>query len=425
MRKVKVGFLGLGNVGAGAYAIIQKNNHLFEHRDKLSIEVVKALVRNPAKNRGDVPEAVITTNPDDVLNNPEIELVAEFLGGVEPARTYILRALNNKKTVITANKVVLATCWHELEECARENGVGIYFEASVAGGIPIIRTIQESMQANSVENVMGIINGTTNFILSSMTTGGLTYAEALSRAQAAGLAEPDPTLDVEGMDAAYKLSILASLCFHAKVPVEAVYREGITKVTPRDIEMGRRLGLVIKLLAIGKREGNRLEVRVHPTFIPVAHPLANINGATNAVYLTGDAVGEVVLSGQGAGGLPTGSAVVSDIIYAAKQEKHRLSTFKNTKEASKEVSFNYDWVTEYYVSLLAPDKPGVLAKIAAVFAKFNVSISSMMQLNEGADNVPLVFLVHRCHELYFRQAITEIEAIEGIVVESTVRVENA
>lgn len=422
MRNITIGFLGLGNVGKGVYSILEQRREQFAHREGLSFTVKKALVRNLGIDRG-VPPELLTTRPEDITDDPSITMVCEFLGGVEPARTLILRALRNKKTVVTANKVVLATCWHELEAAARENGAGLYYEASVAGGIPVIRALQESMQGNRIEKLMGIINGTTNYILTRMADQGLTYCEALQEAQQQGLAEPDPTLDVQGTDAAYKLSILTSLAFHAKVPVEAVYCEGITNITPADIELGKKLGLTLKLLAIGKRQGNRLEVRVHPTFLPNTHPLAGVRGATNAVFLTGDAVGELMLSGQGAGSLPTGSAVVSDIVYAARQDAHRYNTFANLQKPSGEVSFNYDWESEYYVNLSAPDKPGVLAAIAAVFGKFNVSISSMMQLNEGGGEVPLVFLVHRCHELYFRQAVTEVSKIPGIRLLSALHVE--
>ena len=422
MREVKIGFLGMGNVGSGAYRILRDNADVITHREGIKYTVVSALVRDKSKSRGDIPQQLLTTEPDDILCNPDIEIVAEFLGGVEPARTYILRAFENGKTVVTANKVVLANCWPELEASARKHGVGLYYEASVAGGIPIIRTLYSSMQANRITKVMGIINGTTNYILSAMSSQGRSYSEVLAEAQRIGLAEADPTLDVEGLDAAYKLSLLASIAFHAKVPMKHVYHEGITAITKQDIAIGKEMGLTLKLLAIGKKEEGQIQVRVHPTFIPDSHPLAAISGATNAVYLDCDALGELVLSGQGAGSMPTGSAVVSDIVYASQQQKHAYNTFKNDDNIP-EISFNTNWESEYFVSVMAPDKPGILAAVAGIFAANNVSIASMVQKRTGEERVPVIFLTHRCRELNMKRAIEGIGGVEGLSVSGTIRVE--
>lgn len=422
MKEVKIGFLGMGNVGRGAYRILRDNADIITHREGVKYTVTGALVRDKSKSRGDIPNELLTTDPNDILSDPEVDIVAEFLGGVEPARTYILQALNNGKTVVTANKVVLANCWPELEECARANGVGIYCEASVAGGIPIIRTLYTAMQANRITKVMGIINGTTNYILSAMSQQGKSYSEVLSEAQSIGLAEPDPTLDVEGLDAAYKLSLLSSIAFHGKVPMKYVYHEGITKVSKQDIAVGKEMGLTLKLLAIGKKENDRIEARVHPTFIPNSHPLAAINGATNAVYLDCDALGELVLSGQGAGSLPTGSAVVSDIVYASKQSTPTYNTFKNDDNVS-ENCFNFNWESEYFISIMAPDRPGVMAAVAGVFAANNISIASMVQKRSGEPGVPVIFLTHICHELDMKRAIEQIGSLEGLSVSSCIRVE--
>ena len=422
MKQVNIGFLGMGNVGSGAYRILRDNADIITHREGVKYTVTGALVRDKSKNRGDIPSELLTTDPDDILLNPDVDIVAEFLGGVEPARTYILKALNNGKTVVTANKVVLANCWPELEECARKNGVGIYCEASVAGGIPIIRTLYTSMQANRIKKVMGIINGTTNYILSAMSQQGKSYADVLSEAQRIGLAEPDPSLDVEGMDAAYKLSLLSSIAFHGKVPMEYVYHEGITKITQQDIAIGKEFGLTLKLLAIGKKENGKIEARVHPTFIPNSHPLASISGATNAVYLDCDALGELVLSGQGAGSMPTGSAVVSDIVYASKQAEPTYNTFKNDDNVSADC-FNSNWISEYFISILAPDRPGVMATVAGIFAANDISIASMVQKRTGEEKVPVIFLTHRCHEQDMRKAIQSISKVEGLSVSSTIHVE--
>lgn len=423
MKTVKIGFLGMGNVGSGAYAILKNNAPLIEEREGLRIIVKRALVRSLDKARPNgVDTDILTTNPQDVLNDPEIEIIAEFLGGKEPAREYMLQALKNGKTVVTANKVALSQCWPELEECAREYNAGLYFEASAAGGIPIIRTLISSMQANDIDRIMGIINGTTNYILSAMSKDGRDYAPVLADAQRLGLAEPDPTLDVEGMDAAFKLSILSSLAFHTRVPVDKVYVEGITNIAGADIRLGQEFGLVLKLLAIGKKQDGHIEVRVHPTFIPEEHPLASIDGATNAVFIHGNAVGELMLSGQGAGGLPTGSAVVSDIIYAAHQDAHQYTTFPNIEQS--QASFSYNWETGFYVRLTCPDRPGVLAAIAGVFARYGVSIASMVQKPASNDDgVPLIFLTHSSKELSLKQAAEELAKLDQVKVNSIIRVE--
>lgn len=423
MKTVKIGFLGMGNVGSGAYAILKNNAPLIEEREGLRIIVKRALVRSLDKARPNGVETdILTTNPQDVLNDPEIEIIAEFLGGKEPAREYMLQALKNGKTVVTANKVALSQCWPELEECAREHNAGLYFEASAAGGIPIIRTLISSMQANDIDRIMGIINGTTNYILSAMSKEGRDYAPVLADAQRLGLAEPDPTLDVEGMDAAFKLSILSSLAFHTRVPVDKVYVEGITNIAGADIRLGQEFGLVLKLLAIGKKQDGHIEVRVHPTFIPEEHPLASIDGATNAVFIRGNAVGELMLSGQGAGGLPTGSAVVSDIIYAAHQDAHQYTTFPNIEQS--QASFSYNWETGFYVRLTCPDRPGVLAAIAGVFARYGVSIASMVQKPASNDDgVPLIFLTHSSKELSLKQAAEELAKLDQVKVNSIIRVE--
>ncbi len=424
MKTITIGFLGMGTVGSGAYEIIRSNGKVIEHRDELCLKVKKALVRNVEKTRGNgIPKEILTTDPDEVLNDPEIDIVAEFLGGVEPAKTYLLKALQNGKTVVTANKIVLANCWPELEQAAKDSGAGLYYEATVAGGIPIIRTIHCAMQANRINKIMGIINGTTNYILSAMTKEGKDYEEVLKQAQKIGLAEADPTLDVGGMDAAFKLSILSSIAFHSKIPVDHVYTEGITKVTAQDIQIGKEMGLTLKLLAIGKRRGQEVEVRVHPTFIPDEHPLAKIDGATNAIYLHGDAVGDVMLSGQGAGGLPTGSAVVSDIVYAAKQTVHQYATFVNRDVPPSDLLISNDWKTEYYVAILAPDRPGVLSAVAGIFAKNGVSIASMIQKSTGEERVPVIFLTHKSGEQSLERAVKEISEIEDMTVRSTIRVE--
>ena len=292
------------------------------------------------------------------------------------------------------------------------------------GGVPIIRTLLDGVQGNKISSMMGIINGTTNYILTKMTNEGSSYEDCLKEAQRLGYAEADPTADVEGFDAAYKLSILSSLAFHTKVPFSKIYREGITNISKDDIADGKALGYVLKLLAIGKQSDAGIEVRVHPTFVRQGHPLAAVNDSFNAVYLTGDAVGDVMLYGRGAGALPTGSAIVSDIIYAATHSENKYSTFKNTAGADKDTKFISDFKSAYYLRIMVEDRAGILAKIAAIFGKHNVSIVEMIQKPTGVDGrVPLVLITHETRELAVRGAVAKINALEGVGhVETVLRV---
>ena len=298
MKEVVIGFLGCGNVGGGVWSLLTGFSREIAHRDSLSIRIKRVLVRDVNKTRAcGVPHELLTTNADDVVNDPEISIVVEFMGGEQPATDYMLRALENGKTVVTANKVAIALNWHRLQAAAQRNHVGLYYEASVCGAIPIINTLMQPLQANRIDSLMGIINGTTNYILSRMYENGEDYEAVLHDAQQLGLAEPNPSADVEGLDAAYKLSIMASLAFHARVPFSKVYREGITKITAVDIAYAREMGYVLKLLAIAKRSGSTIEVRVHPTLIANDHPLSQVNGSFNAVYLHGHACKEMMLQG--------------------------------------------------------------------------------------------------------------------------------
>ena len=347
----------------------------------------------------------------------------EFLGGEQPATEYMLRALRAGKTVVTANKVALALNWHRLQAAAQENKAGLYYEASVCGAIPIINVLQNSLQANRIGHMMGIINGTTNYILSRMYDNGEDYKDVLGDAQRLGLAEPNPAADVEGLDAAYKLSIMASLAFHGRVPFPKIYVEGITKLTAMDISCGKEMGYVLKLLAIAKRDGNTVQVRVHPTFLPKSHPLSSVSGSFNAVYLQGHACQEMMLQGRGAGDMPTASAVVSDILRAATAEIHLHPTFSNTPEADPSLIFDDNWQSQYFIRLAAEDKPGVLAKIAGWLAQENVSIATMLQKGKADDDrVPLIIVTHVAPEKSLRKALESFDA-ELCTVESVIRVE--
>jgi homoserine dehydrogenase len=369
LREFNVAFLGFGNVGTGAYKIISKNGNKIFQREGISIKIKKILVRDINKKRSiDVDRNLLTDNIKDITEDPEISIVAEFIGGEEPAREYILSALNNKKTVVTANKEVMARHWGELERTAIQNGCGLYYEASVAGGIPIIKVVRESLQGNDVNQIMGIINGTTNYILTKMSEEGRDFESVLAEAQKLGYAEPDPTSDIEGYDAMYKLSILSTLAFHTRVRISDIYREGIIKITPEDIAFGKELGFTIKLLAIAKKYDNKIEARVHPTFISADHPLASVRDAYNAIFIKGDAVGNLMLYGRGAGDLPTGSAIVSDIVNAClHQSKHMYSTLYNGDWKPEEIAFNNNWDTEFFIRMTF--KLGELLKLKELLAR--------------------------------------------------------
>lgn len=423
MKKVTVGFLGGGNIGGCVYRLLEDMREEIAARFDLELHVKKVLVKDlPSFIPNGIPESTLVFDVGDIVSDPDITLVCEFMGGEHPAADFMLRALHAGKTVVTANKVALATHWHELQAAAQAAGAGLYYEASVCGAIPIIATLNGSMQANRIGKLMGIINGTTNYILSRMYKNGENYQLVLSDAQRLGLAEPNPAFDVEGMDAAYKLSILASLIFHGRVTYEKVYREGITHVTAMDITCGKEMGYVLKLLAIAKREGQQVEVRVHPTFLPEDHPLARVDGSFNAVYLHGHSCEDMMLQGYGAG-TPTASAVVSDMLNACTCARHAFPAFDNTAEADAQLHFTGNWETRYFIRVSAADEPGVLAKVAACFAQENVSIATMLQkgaVEEG--RVMLIFVTHLTHERAMQAALSRLDpAIARL--ESMIRVE--
>ena len=425
MKKVGVAILGLGVVGGGTYRILTEHREFYQKTQNVDIvvESVLELNRERALALG-VPEDKIASNIAEIVSNPDVNIVVEVIGGISVAREFVLAALNAGKTDVTSNKELFCTYSHELERAAKRQNAGLYFEASCVGGVPIIRTLLDGVQGNKISSMMGIINGTTNYILTKMTNEGSSYEDCLKEAQRLGYAEADPTADVEGFDAAYKLSILSSLAFHTKVPFSKIYREGITNISRDDIADGKALGYVLKLLAIGKQSDAGIEVRVHPTFVRQGHPLAAVNDSFNAVYLTGDAVGDVMLYGRGAGALPTGSAIVSDIIYAATHSENKYSTFKNTAGADKDTKFISDFKSAYYLRIMVEDRAGILAKIAAIFGKHNVSIVEMIQKPTGVDGrVPLVLITHETRELAVRGAVAKINALEGVGhVETVLRV---
>ncbi len=423
MRTITVGFLGCGNIGCGVWKLLHEFKNDLVHRSQVDFEIKKILVRDKAKKRDEVvPQELLTTNPADITDDPAIEMVLEFMGGETPATQYMLRALEMGKTVVTANKMALALNWHLLQEAAEKHHAGLYYEAAVCGAIPVIRTIIDSLQSNRIEEMMGIVNGTTNYILTRMSKEGSNYADVLRDAQRLGLAEPDPTSDVEGYDAAYKLSILSSLAFHARVPFDVIYRQGISRIEAVDIAYGKELGYTLKLLAIAKRRGNVIDARVHPTFIPDSHPLASVSGSFNAIFLHGHACDDMMLFGRGAGSAPTASAVVSDMLYAASRETPRHPTFHNSNELAAGLTVTDDWHCSFYLRLSASDRPGVMAHITTCLGNEGISIRNLMQRDAVNNRAQIVLITHDAGECSVRKAIDAIDS-NDVRVESMIRVE--
>ncbi len=423
MKIVNVAILGLGTVGGGTYDILVSNHDKIATSSGLDVRVKKVLDKDVDKLKAKLAEDQIAYSLDDVLNDDEISIVVELMGGVEPAKTFITKALQSGKSVVTANKELISKHWSELEAVARENNVGLYFEASCVGGVPIIRTLKESLQGDNIEMLMGIINGTTNYILTKMSQEGWSYDEALKEAQALGYAEANPTADVDGFDAMYKLSILSSLAFHTCIPYTSVFREGITKVTKEDIASGKQMGYELKLLAIGKRSGKEVEVRVHPTFVPVEHPLASVSGAFNAVFLKGDFVDNVMLYGRGAGARPTGSAVVSDIVYCAKRDVHEHTDFNNDGKVSADVVIADDYQCKYYLAITVDDRAGVLASFTKVLGEANVSVHSISQTAANGGAARIVIMTHATSEKAIQGAIKNLKMLPCVkTVDSLIRV---
>ncbi|MBE6065837.1 homoserine dehydrogenase [Clostridium cochlearium] len=426
MKVIKIGLLGLGNVGKGVWNILQMNKDIIKTRAGYNIEIGKILVKDANKKRDvDVPESIITTNVDYILEDPSIDIIVEVMGGVEPSFEYMVKAMKKGKHVITANKMVLAMKGRELSQIAKDNGVLFYYEASVGGGIPVIHGLTESLTANKINEVIGIINGTTNYILTKMTLEGLSFDEALKEAQQKGYAEADPTSDIEAFDAVYKLCILTSLGFDSFVDIKSVYREGITKIEPIDIKYAEEFGYVIKLLAIIKEEFGELELRVHPTMVPAVHPLANVNDSFNAIFIKGNAVGDLMLYGRGAGELPTGSAVVGDIISVIRNKEREENHFIQCDKVSKNVKDMSKVRSEYYIRITVGDKPGVLGEITTILGENNVSLLSVIQKGKRQEHVSLVFVTHRTNEGDVQKAIKKISELNDVLkVDNIIRIEN-
>lgn len=421
LNPVKVGILGLGTVGGGTVSVLQRNAEEIERRAGRGIVVshacAKELNRNLPYSTDDI---VITTQLDDVVNNPEVEIVVELMGGTTTARDMILKAIANGKHVVTANKALIAHHGNEIFAAARAKGVMVAFEAAVAGGIPIIKAIREGLSANKILWVAGIINGTSNFILTEMREKGRDFADVLAEAQRLGYAEADPTFDIEGNDAAHKLTILSSLAFGIPLQTDKVYIEGITKITREDVEYATSLGYRIKLLGIAKRTPAGIEMRVHPTFIPQKRLIANVDGVMNAIVVNGDAVGSTLYYGAGAGAEPTASSVVADLIDVVRaltsDPENRVPHLAFQPDALSDLPILpiEEVETAYYLRMQALDKAGVLAQVAGILGQNGISIEAILQKEPEGSSAAIVILTHKIVEKQLNSAIQSIESLEGI-----------
>ncbi len=419
-KPIGVAVLGLGNVGREVVRIIDESAADLAARIGAPLELRGVAVRRVDGDRG-VPIQMLTDNVEDLVSRDDVDIVVEVMGPVEPARKAILTALEHGKSVVTANKALLAQSTGELAEAAERARVDLYFEAAVAGAIPVIRPLTQSLAGDTVVRVAGIVNGTTNYILSEMAATGADYASALADASALGYAEADPTADVEGYDAAAKAAILASIAFHTRVTADDVYREGITKVSPADFEAARALGCTIKLLAICERINDdgqqRVSARVYPALVPLEHPLATVNGAFNAVVVEAEAAGRLMFYGQGAGGNPTASAVMGDVVMAARNRVHGGRGPRESRYAQLPIAPIGIIPTRYYVSMTVKDRPGVLAAVATEFGKREVSIAELRQDGLVGEDARIVVVTHRATDAALSDtvaALSDLDVVESV-----------
>lgn len=418
---IRIGMLGMGTVGTGVAKMLTANAEGIRQKTGVPVELKTVLVRTPTKTRSFSAPVQFTTDFREILEDRDIDIIVEVMGGEEPAKSYILQALKAGKHVVTANKDVMAKYGRELFEAAEASGVDLLFEASVGGGIPIIRPLKQCLAGNKIQEVMGIVNGTTNYILTKMTGERADYATVLAEAQAKGYAESDPTADVGGFDAARKIAILASIAFGTRLTVNDVHVEGITRITPYDIEYAGELGYAIKLLAVARDTAKGVDVRVHPAFIPLTHPLAAVSDVFNAIFVKGDAVGETMFYGRGAGEMPTASAVVGDIIDICRNIRHNVNSrilctcFDNKPLCSVE-----DVESPFYIRLLVADKPGVLASIAGVFGTQKVSLHSVIQKRKIGDRAEIVLLTYRVPEANMNLALYNLNKLPVVAQVSNI-----
>jgi len=420
-KTLRVGMLGCGVVGGEVARLIVANQPDLTARSGAKLELVKVGVRN--LDRANISKDLLTTDLESIVKDASIDLVIEVIGGIEPARSLILEAFKCGKSVVTANKALLAKHGGELFAAADENGVDLYYEASVAGAIPILRPLRESLVGDRVQRVMGIVNGTTNFILTKMDESGAAFGDALAEAQALGFAEADPTADVEGFDAAAKAAILAGLAFHSRVTDADVFREGISKITATDVAVAKSLDLVVKLLAIAELSEGKISVRVHPTLISRSHPLASVRESFNAVFVESESAGAMMFYGRGAGGAPTASAILGDLVAVAR---HRVSGGLGPREsdyADLAIAPMGSTKTRYLIRLDVADRPGVLAAVAQTFSKHEVSIQTVRQTGRG-DNAELIVMTHKASDAALASTVEDLSSLDAVKdVASVIRVE--
>lgn len=428
-QEIKIGLLGAGTVGSGVMKVLEMNAQEIQQRTGVPLVLKRVLVRDRKKIRPDFPaDMELTEDIEEILGDAEIQIVVELMGGLHPAREYMLRAMEAGKHVVTANKDVVAQFGKDMFEAAEKNQVSFLFEASVGGGIPIIAALKQSLTANRISEVMGIVNGTTNYMLTKMSQEGCSYEAVLKEAQEKGYAEANPSADVDGLDAARKAAILASLAFNTRVQLDNVSVEGITRITAEDIAYAKDLGYAVKLLAVGKEtEEDGVDVRVHPVFLPQSHPLASVNGVFNAIFVRGNAIGEAMFYGQGAGSLPTASAVTADIVEAARNiasgdaSRSHCTCYSQKKFCPLEKT-----VSSYYVRLLVDDKPGVLGAIATAFGNARVSLKSVIQTPLSVkDHAEIVAITHPVEHACMQEALGVFESLAVVdEIRNVIRVEN-
>ena len=434
MNEIGVGVIGMGTVGAGVVQILLENADEIARRLGFGLRLVKVADKDLDTDRGiQVDRSLMTTDAAEVIGHPEVQVIVELIGGYEPAKTFLLEAIRAGKSVVTANKALLAVHGDEIFGEARARGVDVGFEASVGGGIPILRAVREGLASDRIERVYGILNGTTNYILTEMKEKGESFDRVLREAQRLGYAEADPTFDVDGVDAAHKITILASMAFGCRVPFDQAYTEGIRDLTPQDIEYAAEFGYDVKLLGIAKRDGGRVEVRVHPTMIPSNHLLASVRGVYNAVFVEAEFLGPTLYYGQGAGRRATASAVVADVVEIARNLAKggacRVPARAFPEDSMEPAALKpiEDVVCQYYLRFTALDRPGVLSKIAGVLGAYGISIESVVQKGRDAGQaVPLVIMTHEAREADVRHALGEIDSL-GVTLgrPSLIRIESA
>lgn len=412
LQTVKVALLGLGTVGQGVYKLVQSQKEEMPFKIGSELAIQKILVRDLAKKREGIPAELLTDSWQEIVKDDEIQIVIEVMGGIEPARTYILEALRAGKNVVTANKDLIAEHGKELLDTAAEHHCDLLFEAAVAGGIPIIRPLKQCLAGNHLTEIMGIINGTTNYILTKMTEEGMDFDEALAKATELGYAEADPTSDVEGLDAARKIAIMASIAFNSRVTFSDVYTEGITHISAHDIKYAREMGCDIKLLGVAKNTPTGIEVRVHPMLIPSSHPLASVKDSFNAVFVHGDAVDDAMFYGRGAGELPTASAIMGDVIDSARNIRyHCTGRISCTCYKSLPIKHIDEIESRYFLRMQVEDRPGALASIASVFGNNNVSLAQIVQKSSLNNIAELVVITDKVLERHFKDSLTVLNGM--------------